>query len=100
MNRKRFGFGHSSLVKPGPGNLALFCAACPQPGINMPLHWRHKYPRQVIYLFHDWLLYLSLSWLAPLLCVAYMFWPVMLYWFDWLASMTPTCGKFHPAGHA
>ncbi|KAG2144695.1 uncharacterized protein EDB93DRAFT_1087402, partial [Suillus bovinus] len=51
MNRKRFGFGHSSLVKPGPGNLALFCAACPQPGINMPLHWRHKYPRQVIYLF-------------------------------------------------
>ncbi|KAG2126994.1 hypothetical protein BD769DRAFT_1628332 [Suillus cothurnatus] len=29
-----------SLVKPGPGNLASFCAACPQPGINMPLHWR------------------------------------------------------------
>ncbi|KAG2116344.1 hypothetical protein BD769DRAFT_1629842 [Suillus cothurnatus] len=57
MNRKRFGFGHSSLVKPGPGNLALFCAACPQPGINMSLHWRHKYPRQVIYLFHGcWLI--------------------------------------------
>ncbi|KAG2111109.1 hypothetical protein DEU56DRAFT_762242 [Suillus clintonianus] len=43
MNRKRFGFGHSSLIKPGPGNLALFCAACPQPGINMPLHWRHNW---------------------------------------------------------
>ncbi|KAG2108111.1 hypothetical protein BD769DRAFT_1366002, partial [Suillus cothurnatus] len=43
MNRKCFGFGHSSLVKPGPGNLALFCAACPQPGINMPLHWRHNW---------------------------------------------------------
>ncbi|KAG1887759.1 hypothetical protein F4604DRAFT_1570502, partial [Suillus subluteus] len=43
MNRKHFGFGHSSLVKPGPGNLALFCAACPQPGINMPLHWQHNW---------------------------------------------------------
>ncbi|KAG1857639.1 hypothetical protein C8R48DRAFT_607105, partial [Suillus tomentosus] len=43
MNRKRFGFGHDSLVKPGPGNLALFCAACPQPGINMLFHWQDNW---------------------------------------------------------
>jgi hypothetical protein len=48
MNRKRFGFGHDTKVQPGQGELALFCAACPQPGINMPLSWQDKYPRQVV----------------------------------------------------
>ncbi|KAG2050555.1 hypothetical protein BDR06DRAFT_983961 [Suillus hirtellus] len=43
MNQKRFEFGHDSLVKPGPGNLALFCAAYPQPGINMPFHWQENW---------------------------------------------------------
>jgi hypothetical protein len=33
--RKWFGFGHR-LVSPSKGSMALFCAACPQPGINLP----------------------------------------------------------------
>src|ERR1700710_345459 len=49
MNRKCFGFGHDMEVKPGAGQLALFCPACPQPGINMPLSWQDKYPRQVMF---------------------------------------------------
>jgi hypothetical protein len=48
MNRKRFGFGHDTKVQPDRGELAFFCAACPQPGINMPLSWQDKYPRQVV----------------------------------------------------
>ncbi|KAH6877020.1 hypothetical protein BKA70DRAFT_1239545 [Coprinopsis sp. MPI-PUGE-AT-0042] len=31
---KWFGFGHSDKA-PGPGSLAMFCAGCPQPGINI-----------------------------------------------------------------
>ncbi|KAG1720178.1 uncharacterized protein EDB91DRAFT_1000901, partial [Suillus paluster] len=43
MNRKRFRFGHDMKVQPGQGELALFCAACPQSGINMPLSWHDKW---------------------------------------------------------
>ncbi|OAX31536.1 hypothetical protein K503DRAFT_794935 [Rhizopogon vinicolor AM-OR11-026] len=43
MNQKRFGFGHDMEVKPGAGQLALFCPACPQPGVNMPLSWQDKW---------------------------------------------------------
>jgi len=32
---KRFGFGHDLESKPTNGDLALFCPACPQPGINI-----------------------------------------------------------------
>jgi hypothetical protein len=38
--RKRFGFGHDTEKPPGKGELAFFCAACPQPGINLPENWR------------------------------------------------------------
>jgi hypothetical protein len=34
--QKRFGFGHDLDSTPGNGDLALFCPACPQPGINIP----------------------------------------------------------------
>jgi hypothetical protein len=34
--RKRFGFGHDLDSKPSMGQMALFCPACPQPGINLP----------------------------------------------------------------
>jgi hypothetical protein len=34
--RKRFGFGHNLDSKPSKGDLALFCPACPQQGINVP----------------------------------------------------------------
>ncbi|KAG1863081.1 hypothetical protein F4604DRAFT_1587244, partial [Suillus subluteus] len=42
-NRKWFGFGHDTESRPGPGDLTLFCPSCPQPGINMPLHWKQKW---------------------------------------------------------
>ena len=44
-NRKRAGFGHDSSTLPGRGDLAIFCAACPQPEINLPDNWREKYDR-------------------------------------------------------
>ena len=40
--RKWFGFGHRPEV-PGPGQMALFCAACPQPDINLPADWKERY---------------------------------------------------------
>ncbi|KAG1720993.1 hypothetical protein EDB19DRAFT_1898384 [Suillus lakei] len=42
-NQKWFGFGHNVESGPGPGDLALFCPLCPQPGINMPLLWEQKW---------------------------------------------------------
>jgi hypothetical protein len=36
---KRFGFGHEEGQQPGNGDLALFCPACPQPGVNLPQGW-------------------------------------------------------------
>ncbi|KAG2138966.1 hypothetical protein DEU56DRAFT_755684 [Suillus clintonianus] len=50
-NRKWFKFGHDTESRPGPGDLALFCPSCPQPGINMLLHWKEKYERQVNYYY-------------------------------------------------
>jgi hypothetical protein len=37
--RKRFGFGHGESDDSGLGSLALFCPACPQPGVNLPEDW-------------------------------------------------------------
>ena len=37
--RKRFRYGHEVEKIPGNGDLALFCPACPQPGINLPQNW-------------------------------------------------------------
>jgi hypothetical protein len=40
--RKWFGFGHRP-EEPGTGQMALFCAACPQPDVNLPPDWQEKY---------------------------------------------------------
>ena len=40
QTRKRFGFGHDTGQQVGKGDLALFCPACPQPGINLPSDWK------------------------------------------------------------
>jgi hypothetical protein len=40
LTRKRFGFGHDTDRIPAAGDLALFCPACPQPGINLPDGWQ------------------------------------------------------------
>ena len=46
-NRKRAGFGHDALNDPGKGELAVFCPACPQPGINLPKNWAELYNKSV-----------------------------------------------------
>lgn len=33
-------FGHWGDEKPGRGQMALFCPACPQPGVNLPPDWK------------------------------------------------------------
>ena len=33
------GLGHEKKAKLQPGDLAIFCPACPQPGINLPKGW-------------------------------------------------------------
>jgi hypothetical protein len=46
-NRKRAGFGHDTQNDPGKGELAVFCPACPQPGINLPKDWAERYDGSV-----------------------------------------------------
>ena len=45
--RKWFGFGNRA-EEPQAGELALFCPACPQPGINLPDNWKED-ARQWLY---------------------------------------------------
>jgi len=40
--RKWFGFGHRTET-PSRGQMALFCAACPQTAVNLPSDWQEKY---------------------------------------------------------
>ncbi|KAI6159316.1 hypothetical protein EDD17DRAFT_1486824 [Pisolithus thermaeus] len=47
-HRKWFGFGHDAGEDPGDGGLALFCPACPQPGLNLPADWKVQYDRDTI----------------------------------------------------
>ena len=44
----RFGFGHDREKVPGNGDLAEFCPACPQPGINIPDNWKELPNQSVI----------------------------------------------------
>jgi len=36
------GFGHkqADAMTPAPGELSVFCPACPQPGINLAENWQ------------------------------------------------------------
>ncbi|KAI6014204.1 hypothetical protein EDC04DRAFT_2870687 [Pisolithus marmoratus] len=47
-HRKWFGFGHDMEQDPGDGGLALFCPACPQPGVNLPADWKVHYDKDTI----------------------------------------------------
>ncbi|KAI6118046.1 hypothetical protein F5141DRAFT_1000067, partial [Pisolithus sp. B1] len=47
-HRKWFGFGHDAGKDPGDGGLALFCPACPQPGLNLPADWKVQYDRDTV----------------------------------------------------
>jgi hypothetical protein len=46
---KRFGYGHDKDKVPGDGDLADFCPACPQPGVNLPNEWHNLPDRFAIY---------------------------------------------------
>ncbi|KAH6904731.1 hypothetical protein BKA70DRAFT_1373436 [Coprinopsis sp. MPI-PUGE-AT-0042] len=50
--RRRHGVAHTGKI-PGRGDLAFFCAACPQPGVNLPDDWEDdpeqwKYTRSFV----------------------------------------------------
>ena len=52
MKRLKWGgfAGSTRKVKDvGPGELAVFCPACPQPGINLPGDWKEDPARQVYF---------------------------------------------------
>ncbi|KAI5992355.1 hypothetical protein F5J12DRAFT_907402 [Pisolithus orientalis] len=48
LRGKWFGFGHDKEQDPRQGELALFCPACPQPGINLPPDWKTQYDSDTI----------------------------------------------------
>jgi hypothetical protein len=37
------GLGHQSEETAPDGSMAIFCPACPQPGINLPNDWKTRY---------------------------------------------------------
>ncbi|KDQ49348.1 hypothetical protein JAAARDRAFT_143578, partial [Jaapia argillacea MUCL 33604] len=39
------GFGYGPFREPGPGELTLFCLACPQVGVNLPDNWEEEAER-------------------------------------------------------
>lgn len=45
--RKWHGFGHVSR-EPQPMELAIFCASCPQPSINLPDNWKEDPDQYVL----------------------------------------------------
>ena len=46
-NRRRAGIPMDKEIRIGPGGLALFCPACPQPGVNLPVNWKDE-PEQYV----------------------------------------------------
>jgi hypothetical protein len=47
-NRMKSGLGHASEQdKSQDGSIAIFCPACPQPGLNLPDDWKKKYSSYV-----------------------------------------------------
>ena len=43
------GLGHQHENDPPPsGSMAIFCPACPQPGVNLPGDWKERYSAYAI----------------------------------------------------
>jgi hypothetical protein len=50
-NQKESGVRYMSKGEPIPdGSMAIFCPACPQPSINLPMDWQTKYTPYIILL--------------------------------------------------
>jgi hypothetical protein len=47
--RVNSGLGHEKEAALVPGSLAIFCPACPQPGINLPEDWDQDPKRHVTF---------------------------------------------------
>jgi hypothetical protein len=48
QNRMQSGLGHQHGNEPfKDGSMAIFCPACPQPGINLPVDWQDRYTSYV-----------------------------------------------------
>lgn len=47
MNRMEQGLGHQSEESAPDGSMAIFCPACPQPGVNLPDDWNTRYQAYV-----------------------------------------------------
>src|ERR1700733_4731755 len=57
-NRMQSGLGYKQEEdSPPDGSMAIFCPACPQPGINLPDDWKEKYTP---YAFIKYISYLML----------------------------------------
>ncbi|KAI9431069.1 hypothetical protein H4582DRAFT_2060255 [Lactarius indigo] len=50
ISRKRFGFGYGGDEEQKSGSMAIFCALCAQPGINLPEDWREYENSDVLFM--------------------------------------------------
>ncbi|KAN0088255.1 hypothetical protein V8E55_005312 [Tylopilus felleus] len=48
VSRMWAGLGHDTEQNPGNGDLAIFCPACPQPGLNLPDEWATEYNSEIV----------------------------------------------------
>jgi len=49
MARINAELGHEEEAELQPGSLAIFCPACPQPGINLPKEWKQDPKKYVAF---------------------------------------------------
>jgi hypothetical protein len=45
------GLGHQPEIDVTDGSMAMFCPACPQPGVNLPDDWKTRYTLYVISIY-------------------------------------------------
>ncbi|KAH9016576.1 hypothetical protein EDB84DRAFT_1276856 [Lactarius hengduanensis] len=50
ISQKRFGFGYGEDEEQKPGSMAIFCALCAQPGINLPDDWREYENSNILFM--------------------------------------------------
>ena len=63
MARISSGLGHEKEAELQPGGLAIFCPACPQPGINLSEEWDQDPKRCVAFVHADNLVLMIIRWL-------------------------------------
>ena len=61
--RVNSGFGHETKEEDKPGSLAIFCPACPQPGVNLPKGWDQDPKRYFVTISSGWKMLIVFRWL-------------------------------------